>query len=178
MCCIVAHGASVTVQQGLPVVTAGKSVLADTGQLYITDGTLLQQALHLDVIIIELVLMENGELNIVSLCSIDQILNHFRSLAQRLLTQDVKAVSQQILGDRVVQVGVGCVGNEVQFILVSKQFGVVAQGLAAKNLPGSSGTVGISFHYILDVADIVVFSTQKSAMDVTAGTAKTNDCNV
>ena len=175
---VVAHGAGVTVQQGLPVVAAGESVLAHTGQLHITDDALLQQALHLDVVVVELVLMENGEQDVVCLGGVDQILNHLGGLAQGLLAQDVEAVGQQILGDGVVQIGVGSVGDEVQLILVGEQLGVIGQGLAAEDLTGSGGTVGVSLDNVLDVADVVVSGAQEGAVDVAAGTAETDDGDV
>ena len=122
--------------------------------------------------------MEDGELDVVGLGGVDQVLNHFGGLAQGLLAQDVEAVSQQILGDGVVQVGVGSVGDEVQLVLVSKQLGVVGQGLTAEDFAGSSCTVGVGFDDILDVADVIVLGTQESAVDVTAGTTKTDNSNV
>ena len=134
--------------------------------------------IHLDEVVVELVLMENGEQNVVGLSGVDQILNHLGSLAQGLLAQDVEAVSQQVLGDGVVQVGVGSVGDEVQLVLVGEQLGVGGQSFAAEDFLSGSSAVGVGFYNILDVADVVICGTQECAVDVAAGTAKANDRNV
>ena len=84
----------------------------------------------------------------------------------------------QVLGDGVVEVGVGGIGDEVDLIDQGEQLAVVAEGLAAEMLSGSGGTGGIGFHHILDMDDVIFGGAQEGTVDVSAGAAVANDGDV
>ena len=166
---------AVKVQTALPVPAASVAVELNADVHNSAQNAGGDDFLDLEEIVCKTALLEHQKMTAVLFCRLAEIVKLLDGGNAGLFAKHVQTVSEQILGDRVVQMAGRCIDNQIN-VVSRKQLGVIIIDVTAVFLRGAVLSFFELFNNRYDAETLGIFF-QVQTVNVSAASALSDDRN-